>query len=305
MSHPPHPRDVEDAVQPDGADLQHDTSDASSGDPFPREHAHALLALHRRISEALTRPARTARVFRTLAFAAGEAAGASASVGLVEPSVEAVRMGTGTGLLADHEGELLPLEASFPGRALRRGAPVLTADLRTDEHAYRAEERDLPSGPAAALPLGPAGAPLGVLLLAREPGGEPFREDDLPLLRAVAEAVGSALENVHLFERARGSHAALESWRRGRGQQVSSARQIVRALRHEFNNPLAAILGHAQLLAVQPAVEGNPTLRDSVQAIYDESQRMSGLARSLAQMEDDPEGPSVDEGGGLKRVGNG
>ncbi len=76
--------------------------------------------------------------------------------------------------------------------------------------------------------------------------------------------------------------------------------QLVRALRHEINNPLAVVMGQAQLLQTEPVVKGDPLLRQSVSAIFEESARMEALIRRLAAWETaPPEGPIIGADGEL------
>ncbi|HEU0052431.1 MAG TPA: histidine kinase dimerization/phospho-acceptor domain-containing protein, partial [Longimicrobium sp.] len=77
-------------------------------------------------------------------------------------------------------------------------------------------------------------------------------------------------------------------------------RQLLRALRHELNNPLAAVLGYAQLLEADPAVRGFPHVHQSVRAIVDESRRMNALTGRLAVLETSDDARLLDERGFLR-----
>ncbi|HLL47175.1 MAG TPA: GAF domain-containing protein, partial [Longimicrobiaceae bacterium] len=193
------------------------SSDPPASPVFSSDELSALLAAFGRISEALTRPAERENLLRTIADqAASLLAPASALVCTLEPEGDVLRVRLGVGALARHEGEFLPLEGSFEGRALTAGEPRRTPDLASDTHAYRPRERGIAAGPALALPLRAAGRPVGVLLVARQPGAPLFEARDEARLGMLADAAGAALENGRAFDAARGSRGELESWRRER-----------------------------------------------------------------------------------------
>lgn len=56
---------------------------------------------------------------------------------------------------------------------------------------------------------------------------------------------------------------------------------VIQALRHEINNPLAAVMGQAQLLRGEPAVSEDVTLARSVDTILAESERIATLMKRL------------------------
>lgn len=396
---------------------------------FSPEELSAVLAAFRRIAEAVTRPAERERLFRTIVDEAAALLGpASAMLCTLEPEGDALRVRVGTGVLAKHEGELLPLEGSLEGRAVLSGEPQRAPDLADDPHAYRPRERGLSAGPALALPLRAAGRPTGALLAARLAGAPAFDTRDAARLEMLADAAGAVLENARVYDAARGSRAELEGWRRERelrawlaryaaaaretrtavfdwdpasdrmawgdtleaavgyppeeyapamrgllervhpedreraaadveaarlgaglrsrvrllhrngayrlfllhapaaggaedrarvggaiedlteeGWSVAgagvpadaAARQVIRALRHEINNPLAVILGQVQLLGREGVVQGDPVLQHSLDTIQAEGQRILELTRRLAAMEQSGRIPDLNGQGGF------
>lgn len=61
----------------------------------------------------------------------------------------------------------------------------------------------------------------------------------------------------------------------------SEAETIVRALRHQINNPLAAVIGRAQLMIREDLVQKEPALRQAVETILFESERISRFVQQL------------------------
>ncbi len=84
--------------------------------------------------------------------------------------------------------------------------------------------------------------------------------------------------------------------RKGR---LEAAREIIRALRHEINNPLSVVVGEAQLLRENSLEDLDPALRASVVAICDEGARIKELIRRLGLLEEAPLDTYLDETGGL------
>jgi PAS domain-containing protein len=177
----------------------------------------ALTGLYRRLIQAMTRPAEQTRLLTAVVDEAAGLARASAALLLPEPGDDAVlRMHLGTGILADREGELLPVEESFAGGAFRDAEPRVTADLSSDPRAFRLREHDAFAGPACALPLRHGSRPYGVLLVAREPFAAAFGPAELERLSAAAEAFAAAFAASARFHQARAGHESIDLWRRAR-----------------------------------------------------------------------------------------
>jgi len=81
---------------------------------------------------------------------------------------------------------------------------------------------------------------------------------------------------------------AQEGARRAAEQAAASARylagigEVAIALQHEINNPLAAILAHAELLAMDDEERG--TSNDSVQTIMEQARRIADVVRRLSSL---------------------
>lgn len=408
---------------------------ASGASPLPPHAAAELLALYQRVTRALMRPAEAARITLTVVEEATCLVGATGAV-LYVPDLEddgVLRALAGAGSLSGWEGELLPTDGSFVGRAIQTGEGQHSPDLAVDARAYPLREAGREVGPALALPLRGASENVAVLLIAREPGGAAFSSDDTVVVGATAELFAVALENTTLFQRARGDRTELRARRRetetarwfsvyeaaarmdgravflwnirteafdwgdtltsllgyppaefgstmqqwlphvkeddraevadafsraaregvallvhcrmihnsGATRQIvlratlppavgvdqvigiledvtererlatsrdkqsraDAATEIIRALRHEINNPLAVVIGQLQLLQKEDAVAENPLLQESLEAIQQESVRMHELVRRLAALEQYPREPFVTPTGGVNIPG--
>jgi len=72
-----------------------------------------------------------------------------------------------------------------------------------------------------------------------------------------------------------------------REQRIRSeaAAEVVHAIRHEINNPLAAVIGQLQLLQRETQVSRDPALRDAIRTIHTESTRIRDVLHRLAMAE--------------------
>ncbi len=75
--------------------------------------------------------------------------------------------------------------------------------------------------------------------------------------------------------------------------------ELIRAVRHELNNPLAVVAGTVHLMEASGAAEGQPEITRSVQQIRDASDRLRDLSTRIGLLERMPEAGFVTEGGGL------
>ncbi|WP_372453747.1 sensor histidine kinase [Acrocarpospora catenulata] len=89
------------------------------------------------------------------------------------------------------EGVEIPLADSLPGRAYSSGEPQMVSDLTASDLDVI---EGLPTGAAAAVPLGKPGSVRGVLALANRPGRLPFTRSGLRMLHAFADQAAIALE---------------------------------------------------------------------------------------------------------------
>jgi signal transduction histidine kinase len=93
-------------------------------------------------------------------------------------------------------------------------------------------------------------------------------------LRARIEIAGQRiLQNA--ARRAAESELAKSRWLAGIGETTI-------AIEHEINNPLSALLGHAELLLMDPAV--NDEQREQLRIILEQASRIADVVRRLARL---------------------
>jgi signal transduction histidine kinase len=141
------------------------------------------------------------------------------------------------------------VESTVAGQAMATGAPV---EIRAREPEPRyAPYLSGNGGPwtTLAVPLVAEGRPLGVLVICRR-GGEPFEDTDLNRARRLARPAALALRNAQRHAevadrigRARDQEAAAV-----RREKTVALERLAAGAAHEINNPLAAVVGNAELL---------------------------------------------------------
>ena len=110
----------------------------------------------------------------------------------------------------------------------------------------------------------------GLLLVADREGGEPFSEDDLNLLLAVAGQATVAVENLALHEALKRQKALLEEYDRLKSEFVA-------IVAHDFRKPLMAIRGFAELVLEEPDLP--PEARQEfMRTVINETDQLANLA---------------------------
>jgi signal transduction histidine kinase len=136
-------------------------------------------------------------------------------------------------------------------------------------------------GFAMCFPLSSKGHPLGMLALGPRTGGRAYLDDELELLRALANQVAVAAENARLYEALKESKQMLQ-----RASRLSAVGTLAAGLAHEIRNPLVAVQTFLQILPERlgdPEVTGE--LRDVALA---EMQRVCRLINDLLGMARSP-----------------
>jgi hypothetical protein len=157
---------------------------------------------------------------------------------------------------------------SFIGLAARTDGLVRSGDLSRDDRAAEAERR-IGAGPACGRRLVAGEGVVGAVGFARDRGGEAFTEAD-----------EAALEEFDRVFAALASSLGLVRPRDG-DPPSPAERRLMNTLRHEVNNPLAVVMGQAQILRNDPGIDADPHLKQSIEAIWEGSERIRDVLRAL------------------------
>ncbi len=170
------------------------------------------------------------------------------------------------------------LGQGIAGYALETGQVVNVADVSQDPRFVRVGKgRRFASMLVAPLKLGERR--IGTLSIdSTQPHA--FSQDDERLLATFAAQAAVALENARLVADLKQSLAELKETQAQliQAEKLSAIGQLIAGVAHELNNPLAAIMGYAQLLTTEDVDEG---IRRDLGKIYLQAQRAAKIVQNL------------------------
>lgn len=192
----------------------------------------------------------------------------SAAIALLDESGH-LRLKVGIGRFEADPEMALSIRESLGGSVLTSEEPTRIGDLSAVGKACQ-PERNLRVGPAYIVPIGAHGRTVGVLYLGRDRGAEPFFEADVNVVDEFRELSIELLELILPPPTAEFT-------------EESGGRKLMNALRHEVNNPLAIIMGQAQILFRDPKIREDAYLSQSIEAILEAAERVRTVVRGLTQ----------------------
>jgi len=179
-----------------------------------------------------------------------------------------------------------PFANGISEHVLRTRRPLLlTGDVP-------ARARELGIEPVGRLPAAWLGAPmlageeaLGVIAMQDFEDSDAFDQHDLEVLTIIAGQAAAAIRNARLLADARTTYRKI-SETQGRlleSERLRGVTETVGALNHEVNNPLAAIVGNAQLL-LRHSEELSPELRRKIEIIHESARRIQRVTGKMATL---------------------
>jgi signal transduction histidine kinase/CheY-like chemotaxis protein len=181
-------------------------------------------------------------------------------------------------------GSVLPAGAGATGQAVRQRRVVITSDVLAEPGISMPadlEARIVESNnrAACAVPLVVRGTVIGALRVA-DVEGRRFTDDEVHLAQAFADHAAFSLENARLYAELDTHLHQLEATQQQLVQagKLAALGQLVTGVAHEINNPLATIMGQAEMLSRRLS---DPGQLERVAKIADCAMRAATIVRGL------------------------
>ncbi len=181
-------------------------------------------------------------------------------------------------------GSALAPGAGATGRAVRELRVVITSDVLAEPEISmppELEARLVESNHRAscAVPLVARGTVIGALRVA-DVEGRRFTDDEVHLAQAFADHAAFSLENARLYAELDSQLHQLEATQQQLLQagKLAAVGQLVTGVAHEINNPLATIMGQAEMLSRRLS---DPGQLERVAKIADCAMRAADIVRGL------------------------
>lgn len=162
----------------------------------------------------------------------------------------------------------LPLAHSLAEQVLRTGDSTFISDLTMQIAPHRFGRTDRRAAAVLIVPLCLGEQRIGVLST-QSYTQSAYSRQQLKLLEAIGGIAAVAINNAQLFAREK--------------EVLRSREEFVSLVAHELKNPLAALLGHAQLLERRMRL-ADEKLRRPVSVIHEQGERMNRLVEDLLDL---------------------
>jgi signal transduction histidine kinase len=186
-----------------------------------------------------------------------------ASILLVDPDTGELRFEAASNLSrAEMEAIPVPLRGSLAGWVVTHGEPVLVEDARSDSRWFARVDKTIKftTRNVLAVPMNLQNRPVGVVEAINKRNDQPWTEDDVNTLSALANQAATAIQNARLF------------------QQSDFIAEIV----HELRTPLAALKASTALLLRPTLPEG--MRQEIVLTMQQETERLTALTTDFLDL---------------------
>ncbi len=206
------------------------------------------------------------------------------AVYLVSEEGRFLRITATSGVLAGHDGKLMPLDRSLAGWAFLHGERVLCDDMDADPRSFPVNAPGLGPRACALVPLATASVMIGAIGAYDRLDGRPFGADDLRLLEALAELAVLGLDRATGLEELRRNEAALAAKNRELARAARLKGEFLANMSHELRTPLNSIIGFSELLLAGGLGELTPVQRESLDAVRRNGRHLLELINNVLDL---------------------
>jgi PAS domain S-box-containing protein len=136
-----------------------------------------------------------------------------------------------------------------------------------------------------AIPLILHGNMIGVLNLETSEK-DTFNEDTFSLVKMIATRIATAVDNARLYRQTETQLAELQDLYQKVSQLEQLKTDMIRIAAHDLRNPLAAIMGNAELVRMEIAAKNNPnTIQEYANNIGESVERMRKITSDILSLE--------------------
>ena len=181
----------------------------------------------------------------------------------------------------------VPIEGSIAGAVFTSGKPLVVPDVQADPRFYGEVDRQIGFEASSLLgvPLYGRDRFIGVLEALNKRGGQGFSQEDVDVLVTLAAHAAVAIENARLYQEVRDHAERLEDrvWRRTAELQARNEELTAydRTVAHDLKNPLALVVGWAEVLEQQSDTIPRDELQQYLSTIVRNGRRMHRIIDEL------------------------
>ena len=167
---------------------------------------------------------------------------------------------------------------------LNRQPVLLNGDVTAQLHELGVEPIGRPCKSFVGVPILSDGEAIGILALQDYETEGRFGRHELGVLNIVGTQASAAIRNARLFEATRSAYEELSAAqaRLLESERLRGVTETVGALNHEVNNPLATIVGTAQLLLRHENL--GPDTRQKIERVLEAAKRIQNVTGKMATL---------------------
>jgi len=181
----------------------------------------------------------------------------------------------------------VPIESSIAGAILTSRQPMIVPDVQADSRHYSEVGRQtgFVTRSLIGVPLQIHDRCIGVLEVPNKQGGQEFTQKDVETLTALAAQIAIAIENARLYQEVLNHAERLEERVRERTAELQARNEELAAydhtVAHDLKNPLALVIGYAELLGEDFASMPDEELQKHLGAIARHGHKMRSIIDEL------------------------